>query len=239
MTPIRILIIEDNPITAMDLQEILEAAGYIVIAKEKKAEEAVVTILSEKPEVIIVDIKLAGAMDGIEMVNIIREAHRCPVIYLTANSDTRTVERALQTSPSAFITKPFQSRDVTIAIEIAFNNFLKEVISQKRESTSNFVFLKSGNTFNKVDIKEIMHVEARGSYCQLYTKTKEYTLSVNLNHFIQEADQSQLIRIHRSHAVNIDHIDKIDHDYIYINRLALPIGPSYRSNLKTRLKKMS
>ena len=239
MTTIRILIIEDNPITAMDLQEILESAGYIVIGKEKTAEEAIVTILSEKPEVLIVDIKLAGKLDGIEMVNIIREVHRCPVIYLTANSDTNTVERALQTSPSAFITKPFQSRDVTIAIEIAFNNFLKEVINQKHETASNFVFLKSGNTFNKVDIREIMHVEAQGSYCQLYTKTKAYTLSVNLNHFIQEADQSMFIRIHRSHAVNIEHIDKIDHDYIYVNSLALPIGPSYRSSLKTLLKKIS
>jgi len=236
---IRLLIVEDNPITAMDLRELLEATGYEVIGTEAKAEGALVTTLSQKPDVLVVDIKLAGKMDGIEMVRLAREAYRCPVIYLTANSDTQTVERALETSPSAFITKPFQDKDVKIAVDLAFKNFTRETLTDTDKTLPGYVFLKSGNTYKKVDTNEITHLEAQGSYCTVYTTSEKHTLSGNLSHFICETGPCSFVRVHRSHAVNIDHIDKVDNDYIYIGDKALPIGPSYKTGLKAVIRKLS
>ncbi|MDH5396728.1 MAG: response regulator [Cyclobacteriaceae bacterium] len=236
---IRVLIIEDNPITAMDLQELLETSGYVVIGKEKKAEDALKTILMEKPDVIIVDIKLVGEMDGITMVEMVREIHSCPVIYLTANSDKATVERAIRTSPAAFITKPFQSKDVSIAIEIAFNHYLKETANKGYDKKANYVFLKSNNTYNKVKLNEITHAEAQGSYCKVYTTSGEYMLSGNLSHFITETPPHNFLRIHRSHIVNIEHIDKMDNDYVYMGKTALPIGRKYKTTLKFILTRLS
>ncbi len=114
-----ILIVEDEAIVATDLTGKLGQLGYEVVATAARGEEAVKLACSLKPQVVLMDIRLKGTMDGIEAAEAIRRRHCAPVIYLTAHSDPVTLERAKLSGPFGFILKPFEERELSTTIEMA------------------------------------------------------------------------------------------------------------------------
>lgn len=117
----KVLIVEDEAITALDLKLNLEALGYEVIAVVDDAQEAVNIAAEQCPDITLMDIKLKGEMTGIEASKLIMEFD-LPVIYLTANTDEITFGDALENCPSyAFIGKPFQKDILKRNIECAIN----------------------------------------------------------------------------------------------------------------------
>jgi len=113
-----ILIVEDEAVVAADLAGKLERAGYRVVGIAADGEEALETTAAQLPDLVLMDIRLAGPMDGIETADRIRESHSIPIIYLTAHSDASTLQRASMTEPFGYILKPFDERDITTQIEI-------------------------------------------------------------------------------------------------------------------------
>src|SRR5271157_6007361 len=89
----------------------------------RSGEIALEKIGEAKPDIILMDIQLAGKLDGIETAARIRETHNIPVVYLTANSDTPVLERAKATEPYGYILKPFDERDLKSTIEIALHKY--------------------------------------------------------------------------------------------------------------------
>ncbi|HNR25927.1 MAG TPA: response regulator [Methanobacteriaceae archaeon] len=125
MSGAKILVVEDERITAEDLKAGLEFDGYQVPAICSSGEDAVQKAGKIKPDLVLMDIRLEGEMDGIEAAGEIRRLYDIPVIYLTAYSDEKTVERAKKTEPSGFlvkgqglINKPFEDTEIRAAIEI-------------------------------------------------------------------------------------------------------------------------
>ncbi len=126
MVGTRILIVEDERITAEDIKGALESAGYDVPDLVSSGEEAIKKAGEIRPDLILMDIQLDGEMDGIEAAEIIRDKYSIPVIYLTAYSDSFTVQRAKITEPSGyilkepfgFIHKPFEESELHTTIEI-------------------------------------------------------------------------------------------------------------------------
>lgn len=114
----RILIVEDEQVIALDLQLNLEEMGYVVVANTDNGPDAIALANRHKPDLVLMDIMLKGPMDGIEAAQAIGELH-IPVIYLTAYSDSQTVQRAAATAPYGFLTKPFQRREIAASIEVA------------------------------------------------------------------------------------------------------------------------
>ena len=112
MTPIKVLIVEDEHVVALDLQSSLESLGYKVVACAATGEEAIRLVDSTLPDVVLMDIHLQGTIDGIEAYSRIRARHNLPVIYLTAYSDPDTLERAKITEPFGYILKPFDEEKV-------------------------------------------------------------------------------------------------------------------------------
>lgn len=235
---IRVLIVEDNPITSQDLREILEDKGMIVTATARKSATALLSIQSDKPDIMLVDINLGEATDGIDLVTEVQESIDIPVIYLTANSDKATVERALHTHPSAYITKPYDEKDVVIALELAFENHRSRVAKHDKTQEVNFIFLKSGSRFEKVSLRDIQYLQADGSYTRFITKEKEYTLSGNLQNTSQKISDSCFVRIHRSFIVNINNVTGLDREYVFVGNANLPISRTYREEVKKALNKV-
>lgn len=231
---IKVLIIEDDPITSKDLFEILQEYGMVVTGIARSVREAKVEIAQNEPDVILVDIKLQGEEDGIQFVKD-NVNHQLPVIYLSANSDSHTLTRAIQTGPSAFLTKPFESKDVAIAIELAFNNLMSNLNRSTNyhnpSSNFEFIFLKTGISFEKVKLKKITYLEADGSYTKVFTEDKYYLTTKNLGQVTDQLDQVKFIRVHRTYTVNVNYISKIDKDHIYLRDTIIPIGRSYRKNV--------
>lgn len=122
----KILVVEDELITAEDIKSGLEFAGYTVPAIVSSGEDAIEKAGELKPDLVLMDIKLKGEMDGIEAAGQIRVRYDIPVIYLTAYSDESTVQRAKVTEPSGYILKertglikkPFEESELHTAIEI-------------------------------------------------------------------------------------------------------------------------
>lgn len=121
----KVLIIEDEILIAKDLAYLLEDIGYENAGIANSGERALELFKKNKVDLLLCDININGSMDGIETVKSIQKYKEVPVIYISAFSDPITVNRAIETSPSSFLTKPYNERSVQIAIDLAFANFNK------------------------------------------------------------------------------------------------------------------
>jgi CheY-like chemotaxis protein len=119
MKKARILIVEDSLIVAYHLKKTLEVEGYSVLGIESTGESALQSIPRQLPDLVMMDIMLAGKMDGVETAMQIRSKHRIPVVFLTALSDKDTIQRAKITEPFGYVTKPFEDREIFTVIEMA------------------------------------------------------------------------------------------------------------------------
>ncbi len=119
MNPVSILVVEDEAIVAMNIEERLLAMGYGPIGRVASGEDALSHIQVKRPHLILMDIQLQGAMDGIETATEIRRHFHIPVIFLTAYSEDSTLDRAKVAEPFGYILKPFENRELKSTIEIA------------------------------------------------------------------------------------------------------------------------
>ena len=119
MPDARILVAEDERIVAMDIRSQLTGLGYKVTATAASGEDALVATASQRPDLVLMDIRLDGDMDGIEAAEAIRARLDIPVVFLTAYSDQETLDRAKRSAPFGYILKPFEERELHVAIECA------------------------------------------------------------------------------------------------------------------------
>ena len=115
----QILVVEDENIVALEIQSRLEGLGYVVLAIASSGEEAIQKAEETNPDLVLMDIKLKGDMDGIEAAEEIRTRFNLPVVYLTAYAEENTLQRAKITAPYGYILKPFEERELHANIEIA------------------------------------------------------------------------------------------------------------------------
>ncbi len=126
MAKARILVVEDEFLVAHDISNMLIELGYDVQAIVPSAEEALAAIRSHAPDLILLDIRLKGPIDGIQAANIIKEEWSIPFIYLTAHADDLTLSRAKTSDPLGYLLKPFEFRELKTVIELAFYKHEKE-----------------------------------------------------------------------------------------------------------------
>ncbi|MHC5034564.1 MAG: response regulator, partial [Planctomycetota bacterium] len=119
MANARIQVVEDESIVALDIKDNLEILGYNVVAVESSGEPAIQKAIETRPDLVLMDIRLKGEMDGIEAAQQIRAHLGTPVIYLTAYADEATLQRAKITEPYGYILKPFEERELHTTIEMA------------------------------------------------------------------------------------------------------------------------
>ncbi len=131
--PARILIVEDEIITAEDLRDILTEVGYTVTGVVSSGPDAIAQVAKNPADLALMDIRIKGKMDGTETAKALRQRFNVPVIYLTAHADRETVERAKVAEPLGYITKPFKQAELQAAIEIALYKHRVDVQSKERE----------------------------------------------------------------------------------------------------------
>ena len=139
MADVKILLVEDESIEAMDIKRTLESFGYNVPYVASQGEEAVSKALEIKPDIILMDIILKGEMDGIETANEIKNLN-LPIIYLTAHSEESTIERAKLTGPYGYIIKPYEVTELKYAIELAiYKNKMEKELKESEEKYHSIV----------------------------------------------------------------------------------------------------
>ena len=130
----RILVAEDEGLVALSLKNSLENLGYEVPATASTGEEVMRKIDEVSPDLILMDIRLKGGIDGIEVANQIRKTSKVPVVYLTAHSDERTLARAKLSEPFGYIVKPYEEKSLHTTIEMALKKAAAESeVTHKRD----------------------------------------------------------------------------------------------------------
>ncbi|MGH8178667.1 MAG: sensor histidine kinase [Steroidobacter sp.] len=131
--PARILVVEDERIVALDLAATLRRLGYGVEGPVDTGERAVESALHTHPDLVLMDIRLRGAMDGITAAARIGEETDAPIVFLTAHSDNETLNRAKDASPYSYLIKPFRQDDLRCAIEVTLHRREVELKLRERE----------------------------------------------------------------------------------------------------------
>ena len=140
MDKARILIVEDVAIIAMEIEDQLQSMGYEVTAIVDTGKKAIEKAEEDKPDIILMDIRIKGEMDGIEAAEVIRSRFCIPVIFSTAYHDKGQIERAKLAIPFGYVLKPIQKRDLKVTIEMAL--YVVKVDEVHLFSLQDFVLLK-------------------------------------------------------------------------------------------------
>lgn len=128
----KVQIVEDEMIISMEIKQKLHAMGYIVVSQAITGESAIQKAGETKPDIILMDIRLKGEMDGITAAKRIMDLYDLPIIFLTAHSDKATLERAISVSPSGYLLKPFKERELMTNIEMSLHKHrVKQKIRQE------------------------------------------------------------------------------------------------------------
>ncbi len=240
MKPVNILVVEDDFIIAAHISALLTESGYTVAETLSKGESVVSFIDNNPVDVILMDINLAGDLDGVETARLVMQKHTIPVIFLTANVDTTTFDRAKDTYPAGFISKPFKNEDLTRTLELVISkrDFIQEQSQDNiddGEMLADRIFVRDKNRMIKLNLDDILFVEADRNYCKITTKEKSFTLSIPLAKFEGKMKNTNFVRIHRSHSVNIKAIDELNDNYVFIAGKSLAISKSYKDELTRKL----
>jgi CheY-like chemotaxis protein len=130
MTKARILIVEDEAITVSALKRELTSLGYEVAGTANATDEALSAVEAHKPDLVLMDITLAGAVNGVVAAVAIRGNFHLPVVFLTAHADDRTMERAVRAGAFGYVLKPFSGAGLKAAIETALHKHQTEMESR-------------------------------------------------------------------------------------------------------------
>jgi two-component system response regulator LytT len=242
----KILIVEDEAIVAKDISVCLEKIGYEVLASFSKGEKALTYLEENTPDLVLMDIMLAGNISGIDASARIKKDYDIPVVFLTAYADEKTIERAKITEPYGYVIKPFKEIDLRTSIEMALYKFKKEkekfagVESSSFKNSpisSEYIYVKSNSKLVKVQNSNIIFVEALKDYVIIHTEKERFTIHSTMKDIEKKLPQKIFMRVHRSFILNLNKINSIDSSIVIIENSdkKIPIGGSYRESLFKRL----
>jgi PAS domain S-box-containing protein len=177
MSPARILVVEDEAIVARDVARQLTLLGYEPVAQTSLGEQALVLAEQLRPDLVLMDIQLAGEMDGIAAAQAIRERLAIPVVFLTAFVGDATLERAKVTEPFGYIGKPFQDRELRTVIEMALYKHQAETRLRNSQEELAAILRTAIDGFCIVDA-EGRFLEVNEAYCQLIGYSREELLGM-------------------------------------------------------------
>jgi DNA-binding LytR/AlgR family response regulator len=244
---IKILVVEDEMIIGAKISMYLSTLGYEVTGILPRGEEVLNHVKQDTPDIILLDVHLKGKMDGIETAISIEQYFQIPVIYITANADNDTFNRARKTRPAAFISKPFKKLDLQRAIELTISRMATPenapIAATGAPDEEPFVlndriFIRYKERMVKLMIADILYIEADRNYSRIYTIDKEYLLSITLKAIEEKFANHLFQRIHRSYFINLQRVEAIAEDHVIIAQRAIPVSESLKVHLMQHLQKL-
>ncbi|MCI4671726.1 MAG: LytTR family transcriptional regulator DNA-binding domain-containing protein [Bacteroidia bacterium] len=242
---VRIFAFEDDFFHQENLKLSLDELGYQLVGLEDKAESALPKVQSANPDVVLLDIHLAGKKSGIDLGHQINRQLPTPIIYITSFADSTTFQKASYTHPYAYLTKPVETFALQSSIELA----LQHVIQQEEPSTEwesdiffrNCFFVKIGQKLVKIHPEEVLYIEVSGNrYCQVVTQSRKAHIRSTLGEIQEKLAPSPFLRVHRSYLINPIHLEAIHegNQSLMIGEYEIPLGKTYRDVFYERLRKL-
>ncbi|MGB1241361.1 MAG: LytR/AlgR family response regulator transcription factor [Chitinophagales bacterium] len=231
MTKFRILIAENKALVGDKTEYHLTQRGHQVVGIAKSYQEAVKLYLQEKPDITLLDIKLNGIKTGIDLAHFIRKQSPVkPFIFLTSQIDIQSINRAKETFPAAYLSKPVRKDSLYASIEIAMHKY-----AAKRE-TIPIISLFDGTSNYLIPLKDILYVQSDHIYLNVHIEGGKKIVERNtLKGFLDQLPKEQFIQTHRSFAVNLRRVNRWDNQNIYIENTKIPVSRARRKMVYMRL----
>ena len=174
-----------------------------------------------------------GLKSGIDLAKHIQENYNIPFIYVTANNDSQTFEKAKNTRPSGYLVKPFSEENLHSAIEVAsFNFFNRESLKDE-----DFLFVKSGGVNVKLYLHQIVYIQSRQNYLFIERFNKpSVSIRGTLSEFLESKKSFPLVKVNRSTAVNLQHLMEVNVSHVLLGNIKLDYSTSYKKEITERWK---
>jgi PAS domain S-box-containing protein len=219
MIPSRILVVEDDRIVARDIQQQLSRIGHVVVGITARGEDVMALAVQSQPDLVLMDVRLEGKLDGIDVAQQIHEAFRVPVIFLTAYADEETTRRARVTEPFGYLLKPFEDSQLRTTIEMAL---YKHAADRKlRQSERRYAVTLSSIGDAVIATDELLLVTYMNPVAELLTGWP-----------VSEAIGRPLIEIFR--IINEDTRQTVDNPAVKVLRTGVVVGLANHTMLVAR-----
>jgi DNA-binding LytR/AlgR family response regulator len=243
---LRILIVEDEYLTIDLLRNIIQDLGHEVSGDAMSAHEAMAVLELKNTDLVFLDINLKGDYNGIWLSQVINKSYGLPFLFITAYSDSKTIDKAIDSMPLGYLVKPIQQHEVYAAISLA----LKRLSAKKEASTANadiieeegfsstqtHVFVKSGFNFSKIPLDKIIYIQSFKNYIEINQSDSKILVRKQLGEFLLSLPNDTFLQVHRSYVVNKNYISEVKPNSIVILETEIPIGKKNKENFLKNLK---
>ena len=226
-----ILIVEDELMIAEMIKEMLSELDYQVLGVAKNYKEATASLESKRDviDLIVLDINLNDHKNGIDIGSLLKEKYQIPFVYLTSYSDPQTIRAAASTEPAAYLLKPFTVGDLHATVE---------VIKARKAVSAKSIMIKENDLNVKLEVADISYVKSDNNYLEIFTSRKKHLTRNSLEKFLEDVEESNIIRVHRSFAINISKIQAVNGQYLMIDDQKIPISRKHKSELMDMLEQI-
>lgn len=242
MKSLKIGVVEDDAIIADLIVMNLQSMGYETCQPAMSYSETIAMIENERPDLLILDIRLQGSLDGIDVAKVIDEKFQIPYIFLSANTDGATLERAKETKPLTFLPKPFNKEVLYTTLEIAFsqlNEKSSSTLTSKTEAHTfdqQVIFLKDGSQFRRVSLPDVLYINSEQNYLNIHLiEKRKLVIRAVLSDFLEQYPFPSLMRVHRSYAVNLRQVESFNREELTIGEHTIPLASTYRDEFMSRM----
>lgn len=236
-----ILIVEDDPLFASNIEMQVEQLGYSLVGVADHSDEALRLMAGEMIDLVLMDVNIKGSYDGIELTNMIKEKYDVPVLFITANHDDLTFNRASRSHPAGFILKPFTDlqlkRAIQLALQSASANSSQREVDDKIRWEDHVLFVRKNQQIHKVPVETILYLEADGRYCRIHTEEQMYMVRKPMKELLEIMGAVDFQRSHRSYVVNMKKVSSVDleNDSLMLGSRTVPLSQRERERLLEQL----
>lgn len=240
---VRILVVEDDPAQQQAARLTLRGLGYELVGVAPTADEALIRFDEEQPDLVLLDVTLAGSRDGIALGHELIARRPVPLIFLTVYPDADTFERARAVGPFAFLGKPYTGLLLGHSIELALQHFATALGLPTTALVDGTVLLggvfvrEVSKRLIKIPFDDLLVLEADASYTHLHTPTRKFTIRTGLSELEARLPSERFARIHRSYLVQLAHVASFDPQthMVRVGEHTLPVARSHHDEVIGRL----
>ena len=204
--PVRVYIVEDEPLIVATIETALKKSGYTVGGDSDNAADALREIRLFLPDLVFID----------------------PYFYLTSQTDPHTLQRVKNTNPLGYIVKPFTEAGLRSSVEVGWNNY--------RKSEPEYVVFTSDGIRHRLNQEQVIYLKAFDNYCYVFTETDQYLVPKTLKYLSSKLNPERFCKIHRSYWVNISHISSVGNTAVWLGETEVPLAHNFKEILLTRLQ---
>lgn len=225
------IIVDDNKMARMAMKQLVSQVKNLELVKEcATAMEAYNEITNEPVDLLLLDIEMPE-MTGLELIKNL--GNKKPLIIFTTAKKDYAVE-AFELNVVDYLIKPVAPARFLQAIDRA-NEALESNKEEVKVGEQEFVFVKDNGILKRINVDDILYLEAMGDYVKVHTPQKFHVLHATLKSIEEKLPASKFLRVHRSYIVSLNKIDYIQEGMIAIGKASVPVADTYRSALNKRL----